>query len=68
MLSTLAQEIQEIKAQLGRFVTDFAEKQELAGGLANISQGSCRICEHASTQHMQDGDVEFDDGESQFLH
>ena len=49
-------------------MTDFTEKQELAGGLANISQGPCRICEHASTQRMQDGNVEFDDGESQFLH
>ena len=49
-------------------MTDFAAKQELAGGLANISQGPCRICGHASTQCMQDSDIEFDDDESQFLH
>ena len=54
MLSTLVQEIREMKTQLGRFVTDFAEKQELAGGLVNISQNPCRMCGRASTHCTQD--------------
>ena len=39
---------------LGQFVTDFAEKQELAGGLVNISQNPCRMCGCASTHCTQD--------------
>ena len=37
MFSALVQEIQEMNAKLGQFVTDFAAKQELAGGLVKIS-------------------------------
>ena len=65
MLSTLVQEIQAMKAQLGRFVVDFAEKQELAGGPVNISQGPCGICGHVSTYWPQDNDFEFNDDGSQ---
>ena len=65
MLSTLIEELQGMKAQLGQFVTDFAAKQELAGWRANISQGPCRLCGHASTHRMQDDDFKFNDDESQ---
>ena len=53
MFSTLIQEIREMKTQLGQFVTDFAENQELAGGLVNTSQTLCRMCGRTSTHCMQ---------------
>ena len=65
MLSILVQEIQTMKAQLGRFVADFGANQELAGGLVNISQGPCGICGHVSTYWPQDVDFEFNDDGSQ---
>ena len=51
MLSILAQEIRDMKVQLGQLVADIAEKQELAGGLVSIP---CRICDgHMSGRHVQ---------------
>jgi len=44
MLTNLVHEIKEVNAQLNQFMADFAAKQELAGGVVNISQSLCSIC------------------------
>jgi len=59
LLSTVAQEIQGMKVQLGQLVANFAAKQDLAGGLVSTSQAPCGICRsHTCGQHMQHGDLE----------
>lgn len=70
LLSALAQEIQEMKVQLGQLMADCAEKQELAGSLVSV-WAPCRICHcHGSDQRVQDEDFEkstSSDTESQLL-
>ena len=59
LLSTVAQEIREMKVQLGQLVADFAAKQDLAGGLVSTSQAPCWICRnHICGQHMEYDDLE----------
>jgi len=70
LLSTVAQEIQGMKVQLGQLVANFAAKQDLAGGLVSTSWALCGICRsHTCGQRMQHSDLEesqtFSEDESQ---